>query len=86
MDCWFIGRFNPVLVKHDRTQKVVKVRPKTPEFDVFTVFSLYFSLYFEAPILPLKNNKNRSEKLRFLGWFIYRFTDQYYPANSHTVH
>jgi hypothetical protein len=65
---------------------VVKVRPKTPEFEVFTVFSLYFSLYFEAPILPLKNNKNRSKKLRFWGDFTYRFTDQYYLANSHTVH
>jgi len=64
----------------------VEVRPKTPEFSVFTVFSLYFSLYFWAPILALENNKNRSEKLRFWGVFIYLFTDQYYPANSHTVH
>ena len=33
---------------------MVKVRIKTAEFEVFTVFSLYFSLYFEAPIYPSK--------------------------------
>jgi hypothetical protein len=70
------------LVNHDQTPQVVKVRPKTPEFEVFTVFSLYCG----APILALQINKNRSKKLRFWGYFTYRFTDQYYPADSQTVH
>jgi hypothetical protein len=65
VDCWLFGQFNPVLVNHDQTPKVVKVRPKTPEFEVFTVFSLYFSLYFSGHNLPLKMAKTAAKSCGF---------------------
>jgi len=55
VDCWLFGLFNPVLVNHDQTPKVVKVRPKTPEFEVFTVF---FTVFFRAQFTDVIKDRN----------------------------